>query len=165
MTETQIDQDNQKFLKKLSDDQQQLEDRLDTLQLLVAGFSGRTDIGKAAETANEVRRVTKELKECQQQSSLYNQRERLFELTVTQYDKVGRIHECQQLCKDSGIKNCQCSVLVCAYTGPTIHVADYYWPVKKLESLISTCIYHFFICVSKNTYGTRKVEFYLTLND
>ena len=80
MTETQMDQDNQKFLKKLSDDQQQLEDRLDTLQLLVAGFSGRTDIGKAAETANEVRRVTKELKECQQQSSLYNQRERLFEL-------------------------------------------------------------------------------------
>ena len=60
MTETQMDQDNQKFLKKLSDDQQQLEDRLDTLQLLVAGFSGRTDIGKAAETANEVRRVTKE---------------------------------------------------------------------------------------------------------
>ena len=87
-TETQMEQDNQKFLKKLSDDQQQLEDRLDTLQLVVAGFSGRTDIGKAAETANEVRRVTKELKDCQQQASLYNQRERLFELPVTQYDKV-----------------------------------------------------------------------------
>ena len=83
-----MDQDNQKFLKKLSDDQQQLEDRLDTLQLIVAGFSGRTDISKAAETANEVRRVTKELKECQQQATLYNQRERLFELQVTQYDKV-----------------------------------------------------------------------------
>ena len=87
-TETQMEQDNQKFLKKLSDDQQQLEDRLDTLQLVVAGFSGRTDIGKAAETANEVRRVTKELKDCQQQASLYNQRERLCELPVTQYDKV-----------------------------------------------------------------------------
>ena len=83
-----MEQDNQKFLKKLSDDQQQLEDRLDTLQLVVAGFSGRTDIGKAAETANEVRRVTKELKDCQQQASLYNQRERLFEMPVTQYDKV-----------------------------------------------------------------------------
>jgi dynein heavy chain len=90
-TETQMEQDNQKFLKKLSDDQQQLEDRLDTLQLVVAGFSGRTDIGKAAETANEVRRVTKELKDCQQQASLYNQRERLFELPVTQYDKVGKL--------------------------------------------------------------------------
>ena len=111
MTETQIDQDNQKFLKKLSDDQQQLEDRLDTLQLLVAGFSGRTDIGKAAETANEVRRVTKELKECQQQSSLYNQRERLFELTVTQYDKVRRIHGTQYYTKTISIKICQYSVL------------------------------------------------------
>ena len=88
-TDTQMDQDNQKFQKKLSDDQQQLEDRLDTLQLTVAGFSGRTDIGKAAETANEVRRVTKELKDCQQQASLYNQRERLFGMAVTQYDKVG----------------------------------------------------------------------------
>ena len=87
-TETQMEQDNQKFQKKLSDDQQQLEDRLDTLQLVVAGFSGRTDINKAAETANEVRRVTKELKDCQQQATLYNQRERLFEMAVTQYDKV-----------------------------------------------------------------------------
>ena len=83
-----MEQDNQKFQKKLSDDQQQLEDRLDTLQLIVAGFSGRTDIGKAAETANEVRRVTKELKDCQQQATLYNQRERLFDMQVTQYDKV-----------------------------------------------------------------------------
>ena len=83
-----MEQDNQKFHKKLSDDQQQLEDRLDTLQLVVAGFSGRTDIGKAAETANEVRRVTKELKDCQQQATLYNQRERLFDMQVTQYDKV-----------------------------------------------------------------------------
>ena len=36
-----------------------------------------------------------------------------------------------KLYKDSGIKNWQCSVLVCAYTVPTIHVADYYWSVKK----------------------------------
>lgn len=107
MTETQMDQDNQKFLKKLSDDQQQLEDRLDTLQLLVAGFSGRTDIGKAAETANEVRRVTKE-------SSLYNQRERLFELTVTQYDKVGRMHECIQRLRDKELP--MFSVSVCVYS-------------------------------------------------
>ena len=117
MTETQMDQDNQKFLKKLSDDQQQLEDRLDTLQLLVAGFSGRTDIGKAAETANEVRRVTKELKECQQQSSLYNQRERLFELTVTQYDKVRRMHECKQTIQRLRYKElAMFSVSVCIYS-------------------------------------------------
>lgn len=54
------------------------------IQMIVAGFSGRTDISKAAETANDVRRVMKELKECQQQASLCNQRERLFNLPVTQ---------------------------------------------------------------------------------
>ena len=97
-TETQMEQDNQKFLKKLSDDQQQLEDRLDTLQLIVAGFSGKTDISKAPETANEVRRVTKELKDCQQQATLYNQRERLFEMQVTQYDKV---HTFSSICTGS----------------------------------------------------------------
>jgi len=52
--------------------------------LVVAGFSGRTDLGKAAETANEVRRMVKELKECQQHAQLYNQRERLFNMPVTQ---------------------------------------------------------------------------------
>ena len=52
--------------------------------MVVAGFSGRTDLGKAAETANEVRRMVKELKECQQNAQLYNQRERLFNMPVTQ---------------------------------------------------------------------------------
>jgi len=50
----------------------------------VAGFSGRTDLGKAAETANKVRRIVKELEECQQHAQLYNQRERLFNMPVTQ---------------------------------------------------------------------------------
>ena len=54
------------------------------LQMIVAGFSGRTDLSKAAETSNEVRRVIKDLKECQAQALLYNQRERLFEMPVTQ---------------------------------------------------------------------------------
>ena len=79
-----MEQDQQKFHKKLNDDQTQLDDKLDTLQMIVAGFSGRTDLSKAAEIANEVRRVTKDLKECQQQALLYNQRERLFDMQVTQ---------------------------------------------------------------------------------
>ena len=52
--------------------------------MIVAGFSGRTDLSKAAETSNEVRRVVKDLKECQAQAVLYNQRERLFSMPVTQ---------------------------------------------------------------------------------
>ena len=53
-------------------------------QMVVAGFAGRTDLGKAAETANEVRRVMKDLKDCQNQGVLFNQRERLFAMQVTQ---------------------------------------------------------------------------------
>ena len=54
------------------------------LQMIVAGFAGRLDMSKAAETANEVRRVMKDLKDCQSQGALYNQRERLFGMPVTQ---------------------------------------------------------------------------------
>ena len=52
--------------------------------MIVAGFSGHTDLTKAAEISNEVRRVVKNLKECQDLSILYNQRERLFNMQVTQ---------------------------------------------------------------------------------
>lgn len=84
LTEEQMAADRDKFHRKLSDDQIQLEDRLDTLQMIVAGFAGRTDLSKAAEIANEVRRVMKDLKDCHGQAGLYNQRERLFERPVTQ---------------------------------------------------------------------------------
>ena len=52
--------------------------------MIIAGFAGNTDLSRAQEIANEVRRVIKNLKECQQLSQLYNQRERLFGLSVTQ---------------------------------------------------------------------------------
>lgn len=80
--------DRDKFFKKLMDDQVQLEDRLDTVQMIVAGFAGRTDLTKAAEIANEVRRVMKDLKDCHTQAVLYNQRERLFERPVTQVNSA-----------------------------------------------------------------------------
>ena len=52
--------------------------------MIVAGFSGHTDLSRAAEISNEVRRVVKNLKECQQLAALYTSRERLFNLPVTQ---------------------------------------------------------------------------------
>jgi hypothetical protein len=41
MTENQMEQDEQKFHKKLIDDQTQLEDKLDTLQVSEKNFSGQ----------------------------------------------------------------------------------------------------------------------------
>ena len=52
--------------------------------MIVAGFAGNTDLSRAQEIANEVRRIVKNLKECQSLAQLYNQRERLFGLPVTQ---------------------------------------------------------------------------------
>ena len=51
--------------------------------MVVAGFAAHTDINKAHEVANEVRRVNKQMKECQQLAAMYNNRERLFELPIT----------------------------------------------------------------------------------
>ena len=51
--------------------------------MLVAGMAAHTDISKAHEVANEIRRIHKQLKEAQTDSSKYNNRERLFGMPVT----------------------------------------------------------------------------------
>lgn len=50
---------------------------------MVAGLSVYMDIGHAHEVANEVRRVAKQLQECQSLAQVYNNRERLFGLPLT----------------------------------------------------------------------------------
>lgn len=50
---------------------------------MVAGFSTHVEISRAHEIANEVRRVKKQLKDCQQLAILYNNRERIFNLPIT----------------------------------------------------------------------------------
>lgn len=52
-------------------------------QIAVAGFSAHMDIGRAHEIANEARRIRKQLKESQQLALLYNNRERIFGMHVT----------------------------------------------------------------------------------
>lgn len=51
--------------------------------MVVAGFAAYVDINHAHEVANEVRRVAKQLKECQGMAQVYNSRERLFGLPLT----------------------------------------------------------------------------------
>lgn len=51
--------------------------------MVVAGFAAYVDISHAHEVANEVRRVAKQLKECQGMAQAYNSRERLFGLPLT----------------------------------------------------------------------------------
>ncbi len=51
--------------------------------MLVAGMAAHTEIGKAHEVANQVRRTHKDLKDAQTDAAKYNNRERLFGLPVT----------------------------------------------------------------------------------
>ncbi|KAM4613811.1 dynein axonemal heavy chain 1 [Polymixia lowei] len=68
--------------------QNNFQERLDSLQMLVAGFVAHTDVGRAHETANEVKRLGKQLKESQTMAQTYNNRERLLGIPVTNYDRL-----------------------------------------------------------------------------
>lgn len=82
-TELSLLSDEEHFQKNLLSDQTTFQDRLDTLNMVIAGFAAHTDINRAHEVANDVRRISKQLKECQALASTYNNRERLFGLPVT----------------------------------------------------------------------------------
>ena len=51
--------------------------------MLVPGMAAHTDISKAHEVANQVRRIQKDLKDAQTDAQKYNNRERLFGMPVT----------------------------------------------------------------------------------
>uniref|UniRef100_UPI00398EE5C8 dynein axonemal heavy chain 1 isoform X2 n=1 Tax=Pristiophorus japonicus TaxID=55135 RepID=UPI00398EE5C8 len=81
--------DEEELFRKIQiSDQSALQERLEGLQMVVAGFSAYTDMTRAHEVANEVRRIHKQLVESQHLAQLYNSRERLFELPVTNYDML-----------------------------------------------------------------------------
>ncbi|KAM7230116.1 hypothetical protein CapIbe_018833 [Capra ibex] len=84
-------EDEEKFRKIQLMDQNNFQEKLEGLQLVVAGFSTHVEIVRAHEIANEVRRVKKQLKDCQQLALLYNNRERIFGLPITNYDKLSRM--------------------------------------------------------------------------
>ncbi|XP_013988847.1 dynein axonemal heavy chain 1 isoform X2 [Salmo salar] len=84
-------EDEERFNKIQQADQNNFQERLDSLQMVVAGFSGYTDISRAHEVANEVRRVGKQLKESQTMAQTYNNRDRLFGIPVTNYDRLQKL--------------------------------------------------------------------------
>ncbi|XP_070190635.1 dynein axonemal heavy chain 1-like isoform X2 [Littorina saxatilis] len=90
-TSTQLDEDEERFHKLQMSDQANFEDKLDTLQMVVAGMAAHSEIQKGHEIANEMRRVNKQLKEAQQLAVTYNNRERLFGMPVTNYDKLSKL--------------------------------------------------------------------------
>ncbi|XP_006892361.1 PREDICTED: dynein heavy chain 1, axonemal [Elephantulus edwardii] len=87
----QHSEDEEKFRKIQLMDQNNFQEKLEGLQLVVAGFSTHGEISRAHEIANEVRRVKKQLKDSQHLAALYNNRERIFGAPITNYDKLTRM--------------------------------------------------------------------------
>ena len=56
-----LNKDEERFHKNQMSDQTNFEDRLDSLQMTVAGFSAHTDIKRAQEVSVEARRVVKQV--------------------------------------------------------------------------------------------------------
>ncbi|KAI7795154.1 dynein axonemal heavy chain 1 [Triplophysa rosa] len=89
---TQNVEDEERFLKIQLVDQNNFMERLSFLQMVVVGLAGYTNAGRAHEVANEVRRVGKQLKECQEMAQLYNNRERLFGKPVSNYTELQKLN-------------------------------------------------------------------------
>ncbi|KAK7907430.1 hypothetical protein WMY93_016042 [Mugilogobius chulae] len=87
-TTVQHKEDEEQFHAIQQSEQNNFEKQIDSLQMLVAGFAGFTDMNNAHEFANEMKRTRKELKECQVMAQTYNNRERLFGLPLTNYDRL-----------------------------------------------------------------------------
>ena len=51
--------------------------------MAVAGMAAYSEVSRAHEIANDMRRINKQLKEAQQWAVVYNNRERLFGMPVT----------------------------------------------------------------------------------
>ncbi|NWT16478.1 DYH1 protein, partial [Vireo altiloquus] len=84
-------EDEERFRKMQIVDQKAFQDETDEMQLTVGGFSVQADINQAHELADDARSVRKKLKELQEMAVLYNNRERLFGMKVTDYSGLARM--------------------------------------------------------------------------
>ncbi|NXE09964.1 DYH1 protein, partial [Lophotis ruficrista] len=84
-------EDEDKFRKIQVVDQNGFQDKLEDMQLIVGGFSIQADVNQAHELANKARQVRKQLKELQNLAILYNNREKIFGMKVTNYSELSRM--------------------------------------------------------------------------
>ncbi|NWH35887.1 DYH1 protein, partial [Chloropsis hardwickii] len=83
--------DEERFRKTQISDQKAFQEKLEEMQLTVGGFSVQSDVNQAHELAEDARDVRKKLKELQDMAVLYNNRERLFGIKVTDYSGLNKM--------------------------------------------------------------------------
>ncbi|NWU63519.1 DYH1 protein, partial [Pterocles burchelli] len=84
-------EDEDKFRKIQVIDQKGFQDKLEDMQLIVGGFSVQVNVNEAHELANKAREVRKQLKELQNLATVYNNRERIFGMKVTNYGELSKM--------------------------------------------------------------------------
>ncbi|KAM6256563.1 LOW QUALITY PROTEIN: dynein axonemal heavy chain 1 [Porphyrio hochstetteri] len=84
-------EEESRFRKIQAVDQSGFQDKLEEMQLVVAGLSIQTDVNQAHELADKVREIRRQLKELQNLGILYNNRERIFGIKVTNYSGLSRM--------------------------------------------------------------------------
>lgn len=89
-TEASLEVDYTNFMKNLVSDQEAFKDRVAVLGQLINDFSKHTDLSRITEVVAEVQKISFELKECQNLATLFNSRERLFNMDVTHYEEVAQ---------------------------------------------------------------------------
>ncbi|GAB1605521.1 dynein axonemal heavy chain 1-like isoform X5 [Argonauta hians] len=80
--------DEERFRKLQVLDQANFNEKLDSLAMLAAAMKSYSEVNKAHEFANEARRINKQMRDAQTMSKVYNNRERLFKMPITPYDKL-----------------------------------------------------------------------------
>ncbi|KAM9758655.1 dynein axonemal heavy chain 1 [Menidia menidia] len=85
------EEDEERFRKIQLSDQSKFEEYLDFLQKIITGFASYGDINHAHEIAIKVKRTCKQLTECQATAKLYNLREELLGLPISNYDHLEKL--------------------------------------------------------------------------
>lgn len=89
-TKDVLDADQQRFMDNLEADKKEFAENISSLQMIVAGFAQHQDIKRTEHIAVEVRKIAKALKESQETANKYNNRERLCNLPITNYNHLHR---------------------------------------------------------------------------
>ena len=93
-------------------------------------MAAHTDINRAHEVANEVRRIHKQLKEAQGLASTYNNRERLFNMPITNVSFltpfICNFRESDMLgCRNRSVETmCRAHILYKVYIATKISIED-----------------------------------------
>lgn len=96
-----LEVDHGNFQRNLAADQENFIERLDNLNVIINDFSKNVDLSMVTEVVAEVHKVAFDLKECQNLATLFNSRERLFNLDVTHYEQVDTRTAVNLMCRSN----------------------------------------------------------------